>query len=123
LNKNAKDLLKEKRKIPPSREACELSVTEIMTIQQGLAILPALNCNLKYEDVTAVENLGLNIEGCMEHGNIYITRAAIAKGADWVANVLYEEWIHKQFGFTDNSRGMQQFLFDKIFQLVKELQK
>lgn len=123
LNKHAKELLKEHRKASASREPCELSMAEIMTVQEALEILPVLNCNLKYEDINFVDNLGLGVEGLCEDGNIYITRATIAKGTDYVASVLYEEWIHKQFGFGDKTLGMQQFLFDKIFQLVKELKK
>lgn len=123
LNKNAKELLKSKRKLKPSRDACELSVTEIMTVQQALELLPPLNCNVKFEDIVFVEFLGQNVEGMMEEGQIYIARSCIAKGVQWTASTIYEEWIHKQFGYSDNSRGMQQFLFDKIFQLVKELKK
>lgn len=123
LNKHAKELLKSKRKLAPTREACQLSVNEIMTVEAGLALLPPLNCNVKFEDIVFVEFLGQNVEGAMEDGQIYIARSCIAKGVQWVASTIYEEWIHKQFGYADESRGMQQFLFDKIFQLVKELQK
>lgn len=123
LNKNAKALLKEHRKASVSREAAQLSMAEIMTVQEALEMLPPLNCNVKYEDIIFVENLGIGVEGLCEDFQIYITRAAVAKGSNWVASVVYEEWIHKQFGFADKSLGMQQFLFDKIFQLVKELKK
>jgi hypothetical protein len=123
LNSNAKALLKEKRKASISRDSCVLSMQEIMTVNSALTLLPAVNCNLKYEEIIFVENLGIGVEGLCEDGNIFLARAAIAKGSDWVASTLYEEWLHRQFGFTDKSRGMQQFLFDKIFQLVKEIKK
>lgn len=51
---------------------------------------------------------------------IYIPETCIAKGIQWVASTIYEEWIHKHRGFPDRSRGMQQYLFDKIFELVQE---
>jgi hypothetical protein len=123
LNSHAKELLKSKRKLKPTRDACQLSVQEIMTVQEAIALLPGVNCNAKFEDVIFVEFLGQNVEGAMEDGQIYIARSCIAKGVQWVASTIYEEWIHKQLGYQDETRAMQQFLFDKIFQLVKELKK
>lgn len=121
LNSNTKNLLKNKRKQKVTREAAVLSAAEIATLEEALLPLPKLNCNLELSEVKVVEFLGQNIEGCVEDGEIYIARACLAKGVEWLSSTLYEEWIHKTMGYSDNSRGMQQFLFDKIFQLVKEL--
>jgi hypothetical protein len=98
-----------------------LSVAEVFTLETALRPLHKLNCNLKLEEVRVVEFLGIGVEGCVEDGEIYIARTCLAKGVDWLSSTLYEEWVHKTMGYTDKSLGLQQFLFDKIFQLVKEL--
>ena len=62
----------------------------------------------------------MGIHGRYEDETIYISAECIAKGIQWVASTIYEEWIHKYRGYPDKSRGMQQYLFDKIFELVQE---
>lgn len=121
LSGNTKNLLKNKRKEVVTREAATLSAAEIATLEEALLPLPKLNCNLELSEVKVVEFLGQNVEGMVEDGEIYIARACLAKGTEWLSSTLYEEWIHKTTGYADKSLGLQQFLFDKIFQLVKEL--
>lgn len=121
LSSNTKNLLKNKRKEVVTREAATLSAAEIATLEEALLPLPKLNCNLQIEEIRVVEFLGQNVEGMVEDGEIYIARTCLAKGVDWLSSTLYEEWIHKTTGYQDKSLGLQQFLFDKIFQLVKEL--
>lgn len=123
LSNNTKNLLKNKRKRVADRSQAILSAAEREVTENALEPLVLLNCGLKMEDIQFVEFLGPNIMGLMEDGNIYISRACIAKGTEYLSSTYYEEWIHKTMGYADKSLGMQQFLFDKIFQLVKELQK
>lgn len=121
VNQKAVTLLKAQRKEEPSRESVELSLAEIMTVNSAISMLSALNCDLVYEDVTFVETLGQNIQGAVLDERIYISRDTIAKGTEYLASTLFEEWIHKVHGHKDCTRSMQQFLFDKIFQLLKEI--
>lgn len=83
-------------------------------------MLRKLNALLKPEEVTVVEELGPNTVAIYKDSKIYVTRRCIANGRDFLAITLYEEWIHKTMGYPDESRGMQQFLFDKILQLTRE---
>lgn len=121
LGKNTKMLLQMKRVKALTRDAVMLTQVEENTLEEAGAFLQKLNCGMKRTDFIVTESLGQNVEGMVENGQIYIARACIAKGVDWVASTLYEEFIHKTFGYADCTRGMQQFLFDKIFQLVKEI--
>lgn len=123
LNKSARLSLKKARLKKSGRETITLSLNETMTVMEAINLLPPLFCYIKMEELNFVEFLGQGVEGMYEDGQIYIARSCIAKGVQWVASTIYEEWIHKQFGYEDKTRAMQQFLFDKIFQLLKEIKK
>lgn len=79
-----------------------------------------LNAIVFPHEIKFVESLGPNVMAMARDDDIYITRRCLANGRDFLMITLYEEWIHLKFGYPDESRGMQQFLFDKILELVKE---
>lgn len=59
------------------------------------------------------------IYAMVESGEVYITRQCLNQGKDFLAITLYEEWLHVRMGLEDETRSMQQFLFDKILELIK----
>lgn len=68
-----------------------------------------------------VETLGTNLGMAnVKTKTIYITRKAFAQGAKFVAATLLEEILHIKEGLKDNSREMQNYLFDKIITLGEE---
>lgn len=119
LSQAARTLLHRKRDVK-DREAVEMTLAERKTMISACQMLRKLNALLKPEEVTVVEELGPNTVAIYKDSKIYVTRRCIANGRDFLAITLYEEWIHKTMGYPDESRGMQQFLFDKILQLTRE---
>lgn len=71
--------------------------------------------------IRVVDSLGQNVLGMAQNGTVYIADAAFDLGTKTVAATLYEELIHLNRGYSDLSRGMQNFLFGKIFTLYEEL--
>lgn len=114
-------MVKKHRPEKSTREAVELSAAQEAMIEDATELLKHLKIYLQEGEVTYVSNLGQDIHGLVEDGKIYISLACVNKGADWIASTLYEEWIHLHLGYTDKSQGLQQFLFDKVLELTKEL--
>ena len=113
-------MLKKHRKEEAKRRPILVSPAQQEIIDSAMVYLEKLRVFPEPTEVIYVDSLGQGVEGMLEDGQIYIAETCIAKGVQWVASTIYEEWIHKHRGFTDNSRGMQQYLFDKIFELIQE---
>lgn len=118
MNDRNKNMLLRHRKVT-NWDIFELDEKQTETVSQACAMLRILNCIVSPGDFTFVENLGPGIYAQAKDGKMLITRQTVANGVDFLAITMYEEWIHDTMGYPDQSRGMQQFLFDKILELVK----
>ena len=92
---------------------------QMQTVREACDMLRSINCIVYPRSFVYVENLGPGVYAQAKNNSMYITRQAIANGRDFLAITMYEEWIHDTLGYQDESRGMQQFLFDKILELIK----
>lgn len=120
MSQSAKGLLHKKRDVKDT-SSVELTEAELKTMNESLEMLKSLDAILNISEITVVQELGPNVMACVRNGKIYVTRRTIANGRDFLMITLYEEFIHRNLGYADCSRGMQQHLFDKILQLVREL--
>ncbi|MAD98747.1 MAG: hypothetical protein Unbinned200contig1000_60 [Prokaryotic dsDNA virus sp.] len=118
MKEDRKSMLLRHRKVT-EWDTFTLTPEQEAVVNSAFRILKALNCYAKPDDFTFVETLGPGIYAQAKDGKMLITRQTIANGVDFLAITMYEEWIHDKMGYHDESRGMQQFLFDKILELVK----
>ncbi len=65
-------------------------------------------------------SLGEGRYGCAYEGEIWLATFAFEHGTKKLASTLYEEWVHLEYGYGDMTRGMQSFLFDRLFTLLEE---
>jgi hypothetical protein len=120
ISRSGKTLYKRKRP-PKVGEKLQLTPTRQGTAESAVEmLLDKLNVRLNIDEIHWVNNLGVGVYGCVEDGVIKITGQTIDNGVDFLMITLYEEWIHQNLGHADCTRGMQQYLFDKILHLVKE---
>lgn len=119
MSENNRNLVRKKRKV---EEFAYFSprYEDLTMIQEACDLLKHLNVKINPSELIYVEHLGPSVIAMAKDGKMYLTRQALANGKDFVAITIYEEWIHNKLGYTDCSRGMQQYLFDKILELVKE---
>jgi hypothetical protein len=99
----------------------ELDEVQLKTLEEAKVLLEKLNCNIDFSIVKYVEDLGAAVYARVLKGEIYIARQTISNGSDFLAITLYEEFLHTKNGLSDLTRAMQQFLFDKILELVKKI--
>jgi len=124
-NKSAGKLVREKRNIVEEMKYEIPTSEEAHTIIQAcnmISVAP-LNAIVHPKDVKLVNDLGPNILGVCKNNVIILPRQTLANGIHFTAITIYEEFIHRDLGYSDCTRGMQQYLFDKILQLIKEKQK
>jgi hypothetical protein len=118
MREKNKEILYRHRKVN-KWDVFELDDEQARTVASACKMLRALNCFVSPQDFTFVENLGPGIYGHCKDGKMLITRQTIANGRDFLAITMYEEWIHDHLGYKDETRAMQQFLLDKILELIK----
>ncbi len=72
-------------------------------------------------ELQVVRDLGENVLGMAKGKKILLTLRVFEMGTKQLASTLLEEFIHVSRGYSDESREMQTFLFDKIIGLVEDL--
>lgn len=118
LSERNRSILKKKRNV---NEFTEFTPTgdDVDIIREACEMIKVLNCEVKPADLTFVEHLGANVYAMVKDGKMYFSRQCLAQGRDFLAITIFEEWIHSKLGYADKTRGMQQYLFDKILELIK----
>lgn len=99
------------------------------TQKQQLEDAVALLARLGYPDprqvysFSVVRTLGSGVVGTafQRERHIAITLQCFDLGTRYVASTLLEEYLHLTMGFPDESRAMQNYLFDKLLATAEEL--
>lgn len=99
----------------------ELDAFEEAQIAKAILLVARLGCDIDRADFIVVEGLGASIYGCVRGSRILIARATIDMGIRFVASTLYEEWLHKTQNLADESRALQNLLFEKLFSMVERV--
>lgn len=78
--------------------------------------LENLGCSLSPEDVEIVESLGPSHMALYhkERDQIFLAKSTLDWGLETVVATLYEEWLHKEYYYEDESRELQNFLFQRL---------
>ena len=101
---------------PPAR----LSDAEHDKFLSAFQHLPGLGCTLSPEDVEIVESLGPKTMAVyhLKNNQIYLAKSTLDYGDETVVATLYEEWLHKDYHYKDESRELQTFLFQRLTALT-----
>jgi hypothetical protein len=78
--------------------------------------LTKLGCSLSPEDVEIVESLGPSHMAMFhkERRQIFLAKSTLDWGLETIVATLYEEWLHKEYFYEDESRELQNFLFQRL---------
>lgn len=72
-------------------------------------------------EIVVIEHLGESVLGRAANGKIYLSKIVFMQGTKMVAGTLIEEFIHLRHGLHDETRSMQNFLFDSIVSLGEQI--
>lgn len=90
-------------------------------IEKALALVERLGADIQRADFTVVESLGASVYGTVRASRILIAKATLDMGVRFTASTIYEEWLHKNHSMADESRELQNLLFEKLFSMVEKL--
>lgn len=90
-------------------------------IKAAISLVRRLGVALERRDFMVVDGLGEGIFGTVRNQRILIAKRTLDLGPRFTASTLYEEWLHKTEGLVDQSRDLQNLLFEKLFAMVERL--
>lgn len=120
LPQEALQLVKERLK---TREPRPFKLTRLqqMMLEKAKAFLAKMNLPVT-EEIVIVESLGSQwIHGLAKEGRIFIPLTTFDRGTKYLASTLLEEHLHCAQGLRDESRELQDWLFNKVLSLAEEL--
>lgn len=110
-----------------SEEELDIQPVELTRIEQA-ALARATEFLAKFLGITLehpvvpVDSLGHHwVLGLASKGKIYLPKATFGKGVKYLAATLLEEHLHLKLGLRDESRELQDWLFDRVVSLGEEL--
>lgn len=98
-----------------------LDAYEEELLEKAFILLARLDCPISRSDFLVVDGMGEGIYGAVRRETILISKRAFDHGETFVASTIYEEWLHRDKQMEDESRDLQNFLFEKLFSTTARL--
>jgi hypothetical protein len=99
----------------------QLTRVQTMQLEKAIAFVGKLGCDeLPKFPIQVVRWLGEGILGQAKDGLIYLSVDCFDKGTKYLASTIYEEYVHCKYGFQDESRHLQEYLFDRVITMGEE---
>lgn len=102
-------------------EPVELDPFEEEVVEKAMALVRRLGVDIKWPDFIVVDGLGERVFGTVRSNQILIAKRTLDMGHRFTASTMYEEWLHKTEGLADQSRDLQNLLFEKLFAMVERV--
>ncbi len=96
-----------------------LTATERSEIDTAKAFLERIGYPVS-APILAVETLGPGIMGLAKNDKIYLARATLTRGGNYLIGTILEEHLHLTQEFRDESRAFQDFLIDLVVKFARE---
>lgn len=90
-------------------------------LSKAVAFCQTLGFAVDAYPIVVTDALGPNILGMAENDRIYVSRLAFMQGTKRVAGTLIEEFIHLRYKYEDETRGMQEFLLDRLVHVGEQM--
>lgn len=121
LNLSALKLWEKYADIKYSVTEAALDQFEELLLEKAFLLLRRLGCQIERHDFVVVDGLGESIFGTVRRNHILISRRVFDYGETFVASTIYEEWLHRDKQMADESRDLQNFLFEKLLSMTARL--
>lgn len=99
----------------------ELSQDEREMFEKGLNLIKAVGEDFEVEWKFVKPLDDDRTYGFVRDDTAYICKSAFDNGAVFVAQTMYEEYLHLTYGFKDYSHALQEHLFRKVISLAQEI--
>lgn len=107
--------------LPPEEpKRATLTPVQCKMVKKARDFLSAMGYNITHQ-IVFVETLGSQwISGLAERDKIYIPISTFGKGTKFLTSTLLEEHLHLTLNLRDESRELQDYLFDKVISMAEE---
>lgn len=99
----------------------ELTEVQKKALQKAEEFCIKLGFNVREYPVIVTDILGNGVLGLAEDGRIYLSNRVFMMGTKMIAGTLLEEYLHLKHGLEDESRNMQNYLFDLVCSLGEQI--
>jgi hypothetical protein len=123
VNVSAQVRYKTEKRAELTPATTKLVGVEADILKKAIPFCKKLGFQVSEYPIIVTDTLGPNILGMAENDRIYISRRAFMQGTNRVAGTLIEEFIHLRYGHKDETRGMQEFLLDRLVALGERMTK
>ena len=113
VNKTAVEMYRKHAHAKISPDTVALNKVERAMLKKAQEFCASIGFDIQYE-VCVVESLGTDILGMAKDETIYLAHRAFVTGTKCVAGTLIEEYVHLKHGYHDCTRGMQNYLLDRM---------
>lgn len=120
INPSVRNMLIDSFRERLTPESNDLNHIQLMTFSRAKEFCAAMGFPVTDYEIIITESLGSGVLGLAENGKIYLSFLTFNKGTKYVAGTLIEEFIHLRYNMADQTREMQNWLFDKIVSLGEE---
>jgi hypothetical protein len=120
-NKGAIKLWEKHSDIRMSFDEAVLDAFDEQQLTQAMTLIKRLGADIDRRDFTVVESLGASIFGTVRKNRILIAKATLDLGVRFIASTLYEEWLHKTQSLNDETRELQNLLFEKLMAMTERV--
>ncbi len=120
-NKGALKLWEKHSDVRITFEEAELDRFDEQQLEQAQRLLKRLGADIDRRDFIVVEGLGASIFGTVRNNMILIAKPTLDLGVRFIASTLYEEWLHKTQSLRDESRQLQNLLFEKLMAMTERV--
>lgn len=100
-----------------------MAITNVdnLRLKKAIAFAKTIGFSVDEYEIAVIEHLGEGVLGRAANGKIYLSKIVFMQGTKMVAGTLIEEFIHLRHGLHDETRGMQNFLFDSLVSIGEQL--
>jgi hypothetical protein len=98
-----------------------ISQVDNLRLKKAINFANSIGFAVDEYEIVVIEHLGEGVLGRAANDKIYLSKIVFMQGTKMVAGTLIEEFIHLRHKLHDETRSMQNFLFDSLVSLGEQL--
>ena len=99
----------------------QLTKVDQARLDKAISFSKSIGFDVDSYPIVVCEHLGDSVLGRAANGKIYLSKIVFMQGTKMVAGTLIEEFIHLRHKLHDETRQMQNFLFDALVSVGEQL--
>jgi hypothetical protein len=98
-----------------------ITAVDNLRLKKAITFAKSIGFAVDEYEIVVIEHLGEGVLGRAANDKIYLSKIVFMQGTKMVAGTLIEEFIHLRHKLHDETRSMQNFLFDSLVSLGEQL--